>query len=188
MAFADGFFVSFNAGFLYHGCGPLGETAYFSSFRNIAMKGLFLKIGILLILPVLVIISCKGTKETVNISDVEKKAFQQKVGDTVKIVDDSTEYEIIIIDPGFDFWLKSVAKPEWYYSQSFLESRNQIYVTEWNIRATQPQRYDPGLYEMQINYDPNIDYGLEVNYKLYYYFIYFQRKYNQRLGPFVPRI
>ncbi|MGJ8739147.1 MAG: DUF6146 family protein, partial [Zobellia laminariae] len=30
--------------------------------------------------------------------------------------------------------------------------------------------------------------GYEVNYKLYNYFIYFQRKYNQRLGPFVPRI
>jgi len=152
------------------------------------MKKLLLKISVLSIFVSLLIFSCKGTKETVNISDVEKKAFQQKVGDTVKIADDSTEYEIIIIDPGFDFWLRSVAKPEWYYSQSFLENRNQIYVTEWNIRVTQPQRYDPSLYEMQINYDPNIDYGLEVNYKLYYYFIYFQRKYNQRLGPFVPRI
>ena len=165
-----------------------GRADSFLSLYHIIMKKLLLKIGVLSIFVSLLIFGCKGTKETINISDVEKKAFQQKVGDTVRIVDDSTEYEIIIIDPGFDFWLKSVAKPEWYYSQSFLENRNRIYVTEWNIRATQPQRYDPHLYEMQINYDPSIDYGMEVNYKLYYYFIYFQRKYNQRLGPFVPRI
>ena len=51
-----------------------------------------------------------------------------------------------------------------------------------------PQRYDPLLYELQINYDPQIDYGYEVNYQLYNYFVYFQRKYGQRLGPFIPRI
>ena len=152
------------------------------------MKRIYFKIGVLSIFLALVIGSCKGTKETVNISDQEKQAFQQKVGDNVKIANDSTEYEIIIIDPGFDFWLRSIAKPEWYYSQSYLENRNRIYVIEWNYRATNPQRYDPNLYEMQIDYNPNIDYGLEVNYKLYYYFIYFQRKYNQRLGPFVPRV
>ena len=152
------------------------------------MKSIFIKIGVLSMFLALLMGSCKGTQDTVSISDIEKKAFDQKVGDTVKIVNDSTEYEIIIIDPGFDFWLKSVAKPEWYYTQSYLENRNRIYVPEWNYRVTQPQRYDPNLYEMQIDYNPNINYGLEVNYKLYYYFIYFQRKYNQRLGPFVPRV
>ncbi|MCG2461992.1 DUF6146 family protein [Flavobacteriaceae bacterium F89] len=152
------------------------------------MKGLLFKIGVLSVFLALVIGSCKGTQDTVHISDQEKMAFQQNVGDTVKIVNDSTEYEIIIIDPGFDLWLRSIAKPEWYYTQSYMENRNRIYVAEWNYRVTQPQRYDSNLYEMQINYNPNIDYGLEVNYKLYYYFIYFQRKYNQRLGPFVPRV
>ena len=115
-------------------------------------------------------------------------AFDQKVGDTVEISSDSTEYEIIIIEPGFNFWLQSIARPEGYYSQSFLENRNQIYVINYNQRVLQPMRYSPSLYEWQIDYNPNIDYGYEVNYKLYNYFIYFQRKYNQRLGPFVPRI
>ncbi|WP_176328475.1 MULTISPECIES: DUF6146 family protein [Arenibacter] len=134
------------------------------------------------------LIGCGGTKQIVAASEEEKMAFSQTEADTVAIASDETEYEILIIEPGFDFWLQSVAKPEGYYSQSFLENRNQIYVTEWNIRVTQPFTYNPNLYEAQIDYNPSIDYGYEVNYKLYNYFIYFQRKYNQRLGPFVPRI
>lgn len=131
---------------------------------------------------------CGGTKQVVPISNAEKEAFAQTKGDTITIADEKTEYEIIIIEPGFDIWLLSIAKPEGYYSQSYLENRNYIYVVEWNLRVSQPFTYNPNLYEMQIDYDPNIDYGYEVNYKLYNYFIYFQRKYNQRLGPFAPRI
>lgn len=108
--------------------------------------------------------------------------------DTIRIANDSLEYEILIIEPGFNSWLASTAKPEGYYSQAYMENRNIIYVTEWNQRVLQPHRYNANLYELQIDYQPNIDYGYEVNYKLYNYFIYFQLRYNQRLGPFVPRI
>ncbi|GGW25854.1 DUF6146 family protein [Arenibacter certesii] len=134
------------------------------------------------------IIGCGGTKQTIAVSEEEKIAFTKTEGDTITIANEETEYEIIIIEPGFDFWLQSVAKPEGYYSQSYLENRNQIYVSEWNIRVSQPFTYNPSLYELHIDYSPHIDYGYEVNYKLFNYFIYFQRKYNQRLGPFVPRI
>ena len=152
------------------------------------MKKIILYLGGLFFLLCLVASSCTGSKSTVNISDDEKSAFNQKEGDTVKIANDSTEYEIIIIEPGFNLWLQSIAKPEGYYSQSFLENRNQIFVINYNQRVQQPLRYSSSLYEWQIDYDSSIDYGYDVNYKLYNYFIYFQRKYNQRLGPFVPRI
>ena len=149
----------------------------------------------LLVLGILILVtavffsgSCTSTKKVVVLSDKEKTAFKQQEGDTIKITSDKTEYEIIIIEPGYNFWLQSIAKPEGYYSQSFLENRNNIYVIAWNQRVTQPLRYRPDLYELQIDYSPHIDYGYEVNYKLYNYFIYFQRKYNQRLGPFIPRI
>ncbi len=108
--------------------------------------------------------------------------------DTVRIANDDIEYEIIIIEPGFNTWLLSTAKPEGYYSQEFMETRNYQYVTEWNNRVLQPQKYNTSLYEMRIDYDPGIDYGYEVNYKLYNYFIYFQLTYNQRLAGYVPRI
>ncbi|MGS2738120.1 DUF6146 family protein [Sinomicrobium sp. M5D2P17] len=118
----------------------------------------------------------------------EPEIFNAESGDTVAISNDSLEYEIIIIEPGFNTWLQSVARPEGYYSQNFLENRNHIYVINWNQRVMQPFRFNPDLYTLQIDYDPNIDYGYEVNYKLYNYFIYFQRKYNQRLAGFIPRI
>ena len=136
----------------------------------------------------LVLISCGATKESLSISNDEKVAFEQVEGDTITISSDITEYEIIIIEPGFYTWLNSIAKPEGYYSQSFLENRNYLIVLEWNRRVLQPTQYSPNLYELQIDYAQNIDYGYEVNYQLYNYFIYFQRKYNQRLGPFIPRI
>lgn len=131
---------------------------------------------------------CSSTKELTDISADEKAIFEKQDGDPVKIADEESEYEIIIIDPGFEFWLAGIARPRQYYSQSFMENRNRMFVIEWNQRVLQPFRHNSNLYELQIDYQPHIDYGYEVNYKLYNYFIYFQRKYKQRLGPFVPRI
>ncbi|MBS9463629.1 hypothetical protein KIM67_14515 [Flagellimonas sp. 389] len=148
-----------------------------------------MKKRILVLFIVLVsVMACSSQKEVLEISKQEQAYFDIEEGDAVEIKDEESEYEIIIIDPGFNTWLLSIAQPRGYYSQSFLENRNNILVINWNQRVMQPQRYNPNLYELQINYDSNIDYGYEVNYKLYNYFIYFQRKYNQRLGPFIPRI
>ncbi|MBA4133328.1 MAG: hypothetical protein C0525_01250 [Flavobacterium sp.] len=141
------------------------------------MKTLVAVIGLLLI-----IIGCNSTK---TVADVSQNPLA-KVSDTVKIANDSLEYEVIIIDPGFSSWLSGRALPRGYYSENYLEVKNQFYVTEWNRRAMQPSLYDTNLYEMQINYDMNIHYGYEVNYLIYNYFIYFQNRYNQRLGGFVP--
>ncbi|GMN08788.1 hypothetical protein MTsPCn9_07560 [Croceitalea sp. MTPC9] len=132
--------------------------------------------------------SCGTQKEALEVSEKEKEIFNTGTEEPVEISDEESEYEIIIIEPGFFVWLQSIARPEGYYSQSFLESRNEIMVINWNQRVLQPGRFNPNLYELQINYDPQVDYGYEVNYKLYNYFVYFQRKYNQRLGPFFPRI
>ncbi|WP_282160623.1 DUF6146 family protein [Ulvibacterium marinum] len=152
------------------------------------MNKIIFQIGILLFLFGLALNSCKSSKEALEITDKERIAFSETVGDTIEIKSDATEYEIIIIEPGFNFWLNSIARPKGFYSQPYLENRNQILVINWNQRVLQPLRFNPNLYELQINYDPNIDYGYEVNFKLYNYFIYFQRKYNQRLGPWLPRI
>lgn len=163
------------------------------------MNKLLVKFSLSLVFSALLISGCGSTKDRVNnnsqadeteinVTDAERKAFSSVEGDTVKIANDEVEYEIIIIDLGFYTWLRSIARPPGYYSQSFMENRNQIMVINWNQRVLQPMQYDPNLYELQINYEPGIDYGYDVNYKLYNYFIYFQRKYNQRLGPFIPRI
>ena len=138
----------------------------------------------------LFLFACGSGKDnaTVAITEEEKELFNSDKEDTLRIASEETEYEIIIIEPGFYTWLNSIAKPKGYYSQSYLENRNQIYVMNWNQRVLNPMQYNPNLYQWQIDYDPNIDYGYDVNWQLYNYFIYFQRKYNQRLGPFLPRI
>ena len=102
--------------------------------------------------------------------------------DTITIANDELEYEIIIIEPGFNGWLLGNARPRGFYSQSFLETRNMILVSNWNIRVLQPNSYNPNLYELQIDYNSNIDYGYEVNYKLFNYFLFAQQKYRMNLG------
>lgn len=143
------------------------------------MRSLFLGIGILTM-----VVACK-TKPLDDKSNQEANA-KVVMGDTIKIVNEAIEYEVIIIDPGFSRWLIGRALPRGYYSESYLENKNQWYVQEWNNRVLQPQRYDPSLYEMQINYDPNIHYGYEVNYLIYNYMIYFQNTYKQQLWGIVP--
>ena len=151
------------------------------------MKNLFYLFALLLTYS-----SCSSSGKVVNedlkISEEEKAAFQSNDDEPVTISNDSVEYEITIIELGFNTWLRSIARPRGFYSQQYMENRNNIYVINWNQRVMQPMQFNPNLYEMQINYDSNIDYGYEVNYQLYNYFIYFQRKYNQRLGPFFPSV
>ena len=139
---------------------------------------------VLILVLVVSFIGCNSTSKTAN----SNNDITQKSQDTVRIANDSIEYEIIIIEPGFNSWLETRAKPKGFYSQSYLETRNQFFIMEWNNRVNQPNRYNPSLYEMRIDYSPHIDYGYDVNYKLYNYFIYFQLHYRQQLSSFIPRI
>ncbi|WP_088324436.1 DUF6146 family protein [Polaribacter tangerinus] len=100
----------------------------------------------------------------------------------VVIANDSLEYEIIIIDVGFNAFLNSIAEPEGFYSQEYMEARNRAWVITWNQRAENPTRFNNTIYENSIDYQPTIDYGYEVNYKLFNYFLFAQRKYKMSLG------
>jgi hypothetical protein len=142
------------------------------------------------IIPFIVVLalvaSCKYYKSTQTINNDAENSLAQS--DTVYINSDESDYEMIIIEPGFNSWLYGTARPRGYYSQQYLETRNGILVQEWNIRNLQPGAFDPNLYELRIDYDTRTDYGYDVNYKLYNYFIYFQLTYKQRLSSFLPKI
>jgi hypothetical protein len=142
------------------------------------MKNSLYIIAILL----LVILGCNTKKSALTSSD---KVLPTQ-NDTIRIANDELQYEVIIIDPGFNSWLASMAHPRGYHSQSYLENKNRMYVSEWNRRVLQPQRFSPNLYEMTIDYQPYIDYGYEVNYLIYNYLIYFQNTYKQKLNGYVP--
>lgn len=127
--------------------------------------------------------NCSGTSSAVipnhNPASISK--------DSVRIANDELEYEIIIFDPGFVSWLNSAARPRGYYDQYFLESRNRLWVLEYNLRVNEPFRYSPNLYVMNIDYQRGVDYGYEVNYLLYNYLVYFQLTHKQNLGNFAAR-
>ena len=125
-------------------------------------------------LVLLLITSCNTTSKTTstNTDDLPENA--------VRIANDSLKYEIIIIDIGFETYLNTIAKPANFYSQSYYETKNKFYVTEWNIRVRNPLRYNSTIYENVIDYNFNTDYGLDVNYKLYNYFKFVEHKYKQK--------
>lgn len=114
-----------------------------------------------------------------SFSNINNKIKEKE--EPVIISNKSLEYEIIIIDIGFTLYLNSIAKPMNYYSLNFLENKNTIYVANWNMRASNPSRFDSSIYENVIEYNPQVDYGLEVNYKLFNYFQFAEQKYNIRL-------
>jgi len=88
---------------------------------------------------------------------------------------DSIEYEIIIFDSGFQSWLITNAKPMSYHTNEYYQNKNLMLVAEWNNRV-RTNRYRPP-YEYEIEYSPLVDYGLEVNYQLYWYFRYMEQKF-----------
>ncbi|RYG35049.1 MAG: hypothetical protein EOO01_31775 [Chitinophagaceae bacterium] len=139
------------------------------------MKTLLLS---LLLLTAVVLFSCGGSQRVVN-------SQAASGNDTIRIANDSLEYEVIIIDAGFNTWLASVAKPRNFYSQQYFENRNVTWVSEWNRRARNPLQFGD-MYQMEIDYRPGIDYGYEVNYLLFNYLVYFQQRNQQRLGTFQP--
>lgn len=88
---------------------------------------------------------------------------------------DSTEYSLIVLDSGFESYLASQPSAK-FYSQQYYENWNRQYVMEWNARNRSPLTYG-GFYETYIDYDPFKDYGLDLNFRLYYYFQFIKDKY-----------
>ena len=85
------------------------------------------------------------------------------------------EYELLILDPGFDSWFARNSKPMSFYEQSYLENWNRQLAQQWNTKLGTSRRWDcaPQTY---LDYDSRIDYGKELNYKLFFYFRYMQER------------
>jgi hypothetical protein len=97
---------------------------------------------------------------------------------------DSTEYEVVIFDPEFDRWFATNSRPISFYDESYLKSWNERLVQQWNSFSPSVGRIDcrPMSY---LDYDSSIDYGKELNYKLFYYFRFMHERcriFNSRPG------
>ena len=136
-----------------------------------------MRVVLLIMIIGICLFSCKSGKKSV---DKENEMSPSATVDTIRIENKELDYQIIIMDIGFESWLATQRSSN-FYIQPTLESKNKFFVMEWNRRVMNPQAYNPNLYMQPIDYDHQIDYGMEVNYLLYMYFQFFQDKYNQRL-------
>jgi hypothetical protein len=97
---------------------------------------------------------------------------------------DSTEYEILIIDLQFDQWYLLNYSPAKDYSKEYYRGKNLFAVANWN------DYYRSGRYsriiESSIDYRSNVDYGIEVDRKLYWYFKFIVSTYKIRLFDTLP--
>ena len=112
---------------------------------------------------------------------------EKLTSDTIHISNPDLEYDVIIIDGGFTSWFNTYSKTKSFYTQTYLENRNRFWILEWNNRARNPMKYG-NIYDMQINYDNNTNYGYHVNYMIYNYLVYFQLTNRQQLGGFTARL
>ena len=93
---------------------------------------------------------------------------------------DEGEYDLEVLDGQYTYFMNAIARPMSMYSESYLKSKNQFLVSEWN------SYYYAGRYrnviESSIDYDPSINYGLKYEYKLYQVFAFVKWKYGLKLN------
>jgi hypothetical protein len=105
---------------------------------------------------------------------------QEKTSAVVEPVSqDSTEYELLIIDIHFDQWYLMNYNEAKDRSDEYYHSKNFVAAQNWN------DLYRNGKYinviDSYINYQPQIDYGIELNRKLYWYFKFVEDYYKVKL-------
>ncbi|MBW6492122.1 MAG: hypothetical protein K0B15_13120 [Lentimicrobium sp.] len=109
----------------------------------------------------------------------QQRVITQSGAETKSVIIDSTEYQLTIIDPDFDRWYFLRYSPALDRSNVYYRSRNIIAVNNWN------DYFMRGRYTRVINsfisYDQSVDYGIEVNRRLYWYFTYMEENFRIRL-------
>ena len=137
------------------------------------MKSSIIWLGIIIF-----ILSCSTQKKAVKIESDKVEAAEQ----------DSIEYELETFDAKFEIWYQLHDSPAQYRSLQYYESWNRQYVSAWNHNATSSRR--SWFFEPIVGYDPTVDYGFELNHKLFYYFQYVENVLGMQImsgGPNVVR-
>jgi hypothetical protein len=99
---------------------------------------------------------------------------------------DSVEYGVETFDGKFESWYLIHKSPALYRSQQYYEDWNKQYVHAWNYNATQIGK--SSFFEPIVGYDPNEDYGFDVNHKLFYYFQYVENVLKIQIMPGGPKV
>ena len=97
-----------------------------------------------------------------------------------EVANDDEKWDVIVFDPQYETYILSVARPISMFTDAYLRSRNQILVSEWNSRYYSGR--NPNFYEVAIDYDPNEDYGIEFNYRIYQFFGFLNWRYGVKFN------
>lgn len=124
----------------------------------------------------LFVLACSTQKGVVKIEENK---------DEMVAFEDSTEYQLETFDAKFKTWYALHNNPSQYRSQQYYENWNRQYVNAWNYNSTQPGK--SSFFEPIVGYEPNIDYGFELNHKLFYYFQYVERVLKIEIMPGGPQ-
>jgi hypothetical protein len=119
--------------------------------------------------------ACSTQKSAVNVTK-----------DGTEGLEDSTEYDVETFDLKFEHWYDLNNKPSKYRSQQYYESWNHQYVTAWNAKCARAGK--DWNFEPVVGYDPNEDYGFDMNHKLFYYFMYVENVLKIKIIPQGPSV
>lgn len=89
------------------------------------------------------------------------------------------EWELHVLDPGYESFLISRARPTNMFSEQTLKNKNHLLVTEWNSHFYSG-RYR-NIIKSAISYDRNENYGFEFENRLYQVFAYVSWRYKLRM-------
>ncbi|MEE4285728.1 MAG: DUF6146 family protein [Mariniphaga sp.] len=127
-------------------------------------------------IALLFILACSTQKGVVKIEENKEE---------IVAVEDSLEYQLETFDAKFETWYALHDNPSQYRTQEYYENWNRQYVNAWNYNSTQPGKRS--FFEPIVGYEPNVDYGFELNHKLFYYFQYVERVLKIDIMPGGPR-
>ena len=92
---------------------------------------------------------------------------------------DSTQYELIVTDIHFDSWYTMNYSDAKDRTDTYYQSKNLVAASRWN------DYYNRGKYinvvDSYFGYQPQIDYGIELNRKLFWYFSFVEEYYRIKL-------
>ena len=114
-----------------------------------------------------------------------KNTIQIKENGEAEASVDSLEYSLETFDSRFETWYMMQNSPARYRSQEYYENWNRQYVSAWNYNATTSRRR--GFFEPIVGYDYSVDYGFELNHKLFHYFQYVEQVLKIQIMPGGPR-
>ena len=105
-----------------------------------------------------IIVSCATQKGQLKFTQAKPETENDSVG-----------YELIVFEPKFETWYIFHNTPAKFRAKEYYENWNKQYVLAWNSKAMTSGN---SFFETIVGYEYGVDYGFELNHKLFHYFMF----------------